>query len=60
MKHIYLKQDNVGDAIFYVVKRLTNDVRYTIGERLTRATVRDLCDSPGMWTVHVEGYGGNS
>ncbi len=54
MKQIFLEQrlQSAGPH-FYLVTKLVNDAKYSIGQELTRAVVQDLCDQSGIWHVTI-------
>ena len=57
MKKIYLEQHaHITGAHYYVVMKLVNDVKYNLGQELTRAAVQELCDMPKTWHVVIEKY----
>ena len=56
MKQIFLGQVQgplERTPVFYRVKKLVNDNRYRIGEKLTADQVERLCEHPAWWTVTI-------
>lgn len=54
MKRIYLTQyvSHVGE-LSYIITKLVNDVRYKVGEGLSRKEVEGLCALSEYWTVTI-------
>lgn len=43
--------DGVKEVITYEVKRVVGSVSPYVGEELSLAYVRDLCEQTGIWTI---------
>lgn len=54
MKQIYLTQrQRITGPRYYVVTKLVNDARHSIGAELTIAEVKALCDYTTLWRVTI-------